>query len=576
MEKIIYPYVRFSSEQQSGGSSYKRQMGDILKYAKDNGYKVNDSLKLRDLGLSAYTAKHIEKGSLGDFLDALDSGGVIESDGSAYLCVEQLDRLSRQSIDKASDVLKKILRANVNVITLMDQKIYTKDSLNDLMSIMYTSMLMALANEESAKKSERILKSFDKKIDDLNNGKNIQYVGMLPSWIDNQGSKKQTKFIVNTKVETVEKIFEMYIEGTSMGDIARIFNEKKIKQIARSRYKNFTNSWSSAKVNHILKNRCVLGELIIKKTGEVYKNYYPAIIDENNWDLVQSMKKTNKTKKLSGRKSINIFTGKMFCASCGQKYYFETDDKMTKKGRTLYYMLKCQGRRVLGCKSKSIRYGDFIESAPIMNYLLSDLRSNEKEDKTKINEFKNQIKEISKESEVIIENITTLENMNESGELEFSTYLRESSKLQKKLTLNETRIADFKVILAKTSNVNKLDHFDKTDPVSIAKAKRIINENFAAFFISSDSKSCVALQSNGRVLWFDIDFYALKMKQPIITEEEEFIEEASVIEEFHQFKKEIENAYKSGKMDGKFVEIIKASKMWGVQTPERLSLRYDL
>lgn len=574
MEKIIYPYVRYSSEQQSGGSSYKRQMGDILKYAKENEYKVNDSLKLRDLGLSAYTAKHIEKGSLGDFLEALDAD-VIEADGTAYLCVEQIDRLSRQSIDDAYQVFRKILKANVNVITLMDKKIYTKDSLNDLMSIMYSSMLMAQANEESAKKSERILKSFDKKADDLNNGKNIQYVGMLPGWVENKGSKKQTKFVVNEKVKTVKKIFQMYIENISMGDIARIFNEKNIPQIARNRYKNFTNSWSSAKVNHILKNRCVLGELIIKKTGEVYKNYYPAVIDQNDWDLVQSMKVTNKTKKLSGRKSINIFTGKMFCAGCGQKYYFETDDKMTKKGRTLYYMLKCQGRRVLGCKSKSIRYGDFIESAPIMNYLLSDLRSNEKEDKAKINEFKNQIKEISKESKVIIENITTLENMNESGELEFSNYLRESSKLQKKLTLNETRIADFRVILAKTSNVNKLDHFDKTDPVSIAKAKRIINENFAAFFISSDSKSCIALQSNGKVLWFDIDFYALKMKQPMITEEY-ITEEVSVIEEFEQFKKEIENAYKSGKMDGKFIEIIRANKMWGVQTPERLSLRYDL
>ncbi|HFG1639567.1 TPA: recombinase family protein, partial [Vibrio cholerae] len=184
MDKIIYPYVRFSSEQQSGGSSYKRQMDNILKYAKENGYTVNNSLELKDLGLSAYTAKHIEKGSLGDFLDALDAG-VIEADGSAYLCIEQIDRLSRQSIDEAYQVFRKILKANVNVITLMDKKTYTKDSLNDLMSIMYSSMLMGQANEESAKKSERILKSFDKKIDQLNNNEPIQYVGIFPGWIDN-------------------------------------------------------------------------------------------------------------------------------------------------------------------------------------------------------------------------------------------------------------------------------------------------------------------------------------------------------------------------------------------------------
>lgn len=90
----------------------------------------------------------------------------------------------------------------------------------------------------------------------------------------------------------------MYTEGTSMGDIARIFNEEGIEQVAKRRHKNFTNSWSSEKINHLLKNRCVLGELCIKKTGEVYKNYYPQIISIDDWDVVQSMTSTKKPLKL--------------------------------------------------------------------------------------------------------------------------------------------------------------------------------------------------------------------------------------------------------------------------------------
>ena len=70
----------------------------------------------------------------------------------------------------------------------------------------------------------------------------------------------------------------MYIEGVSMGDVARVFNEERIEHVAKRRHKNFTNSWSSAKINHLLKNRCVLGELRIAKTGDVYENYYPSII----------------------------------------------------------------------------------------------------------------------------------------------------------------------------------------------------------------------------------------------------------------------------------------------------------
>ena len=219
---------------------------------------------------------------------------MIETDGSAYLCVEQIDRLSRQSLDDASDVLRTILRANINVITLMDKMIYTKESLNDLMSVLYSSMLMVQANKESAVKSERILKSFDRRIDKLNNGEPIQYVGIFPGWIDNKGTKQKKDFVVNDKAKIVQRVFKIYIEGTSMGDIARIFNDKGIEQVAKKRHKNFTNSWSSAKINHLLKNRCVLGDLHIKKTGEVFKNHYPQIISIDDWDVVQSMTTTKK------------------------------------------------------------------------------------------------------------------------------------------------------------------------------------------------------------------------------------------------------------------------------------------
>lgn len=557
MQKILYPYVRFSSEQQSGGSSYQRQLGDILKYAKENGYTVNDSLELRDLGLSAYKADHIKKGSLGDFFDAIDSG-VIETDGSAYLCVEQIDRLSRQSLDDASDVLRTILRANINVITLMDKMIYTKESLNDLMSVLYSSMLMVQANKESAVKSERILKSFDRRIDKLNNGEPIQYVGIFPGWIDNKGTKQKKDFVVNDKAKIVQRVFKMYIAGTSMGDIARIFNDKGIEQVAKRRHKNFTNSWSSAKINHLLKNRCVLGDLHIKKTGEVFKNYYPQIISIDDWDVVQSMTTTKKTIKYSGRKSINIFTGKIFCSGCGQKYYFETDDKITKKGRTLYYMLKCQGRRILGCKSKSIKYDDFLSSTP---NLFGMITKTKKDNSEEIKKIKQQISDISSKTREIEKNINTLENMNDNGSLDYETYLKESSKQRKKIRINDTRVADFKANIARLSSDNKLNHFDKTDPISIIKGKRFVNENFAGFVISSDSKSCTALYLNGQVIHF--------LLQNSKIEKKESINPVDGFGEFFELKEEIINAYKSGKMDGRFIEILRAANFWGVDTSEK-------
>ncbi|EPO0042675.1 recombinase family protein [Vibrio harveyi] len=561
MSKIIYPYIRFSSDKQSAGSSFQRQMERITDYANENGYIVNNKLKLQDLGLSAYTAKHIEKGALGAFLDGIKQG-LIEKDGSAYLCIEQLDRLSRENVDDAYQVFRKILKANVNIITLMDNKIYTKDSLTDLMSIMYSLMLMAQANQESAKKSDRVLRAFENKLDKLNEGKQIQYVGILPGWIDNKGTKQETNFVINQRAKTVQRTFQLYINGNTMGEIARIFNNEKVPQVAKKRHKNYTNSWSSAKINHLLKNRCVLGELFIRKTGEVFKNYYPAIVSIDDWDIVQSMTSSKKTTKSSGRKSINIFTGKIFCSCCGQKYYFETDDKMTKTGKKLYHMLKCSGRRVSMCKSSSIKYDDLIDSTP---NLFGMITKKKQDNSKKINDIKLKIGEITKDTRELKQKSSTLEKLNDENNLDFTIYLKESSKIQKQIRTNEARIASFKLNISRLSSNNKLDYFDKNNPDSVAKAKKFINDNFAAFIISSDSRFCVALYNDGQIFQFTIKNRKIEKK----TNQVKGINSFESLNEFNKLKEQILDTFKKGTMDGRFMEILQATNYWGVETPEK-------
>ncbi|WP_242567770.1 hypothetical protein, partial [Vibrio cholerae] len=154
-----------------------------------------------------------------------------------------------------------------------------------------------------------------------------------------------------------------------------------------------------------------------------------------------------------------------------------------------------------------------------------------------------------------------LENMNDNGSLDYETYLKESSKQRKKIRINDTRVADFKANIARLSSDNKLNHFDKTDPISIIKGKRFVNENFAGFVISSDSKSCTALYLNGQVVHF--------LLQNSKIEKKESINPVDGFGEFFELKEEIINAYKSGKMDGRFIEILRAANFWGVDTSEK-------
>ncbi|MEN1503783.1 recombinase family protein, partial [Pseudomonas aeruginosa] len=225
--KILYKYIRFSSIQQAKGSSFARQNARLDKYAEENGFEIDDSLDLRDFAKSGFHGinKEIDQG-LGRFIAAIDKG-LIPTDGSAYLAVEQFDRISREDIDKAQDLFKSILRKNVNIITLMDGRIYTKKSLSNFMEVLYSLFLMEQAHQESLKKSERIKGAYANKVKKLKDlaaeqkekleewnktksGKKpeleplinqVQFSSQVPCWIDQKieiiSGRKFKKFVIN-------------------------------------------------------------------------------------------------------------------------------------------------------------------------------------------------------------------------------------------------------------------------------------------------------------------------------------------------------------------------------------------
>ncbi len=56
--------IRFSTLEQYKGSSLKRQLKLAEEYAKKNGLKLDESLNLQDLGISAFKEEHRTKGAL--------------------------------------------------------------------------------------------------------------------------------------------------------------------------------------------------------------------------------------------------------------------------------------------------------------------------------------------------------------------------------------------------------------------------------------------------------------------------------------------------------------------------------
>src|SRR3954470_4641161 len=96
--RLAYSYIRFSSAKQAAGDSLRRQVEGTEKVCKRHGWTLDDSLNLRDLGVSAFRGSNVREGALAAFLQAVKNRKV--KPGSV-LIVESLDRLSRNQVRPA-------------------------------------------------------------------------------------------------------------------------------------------------------------------------------------------------------------------------------------------------------------------------------------------------------------------------------------------------------------------------------------------------------------------------------------------------------------------------------------------
>ena len=71
-----YLYIRYSTDEQGGGDSARRQLALGTEYAAKNGLHLPKEHILEDFGISAYRGDNIKTGKLGDFMKLLASGKI--------------------------------------------------------------------------------------------------------------------------------------------------------------------------------------------------------------------------------------------------------------------------------------------------------------------------------------------------------------------------------------------------------------------------------------------------------------------------------------------------------------------
>lgn len=305
------PYIRFSSARQTTGNSAERQHQMVTQWLKQNPGYILSPLTYEDLGRSGYHGEHVKDGgNFAKLLAAVNTGDIKSGD---VVLVEAIDRTGRlPAFEMIADVLKPILYAGVNIITLDDQIEYTKDSVNNGHLHLLAAKIQA-AHGYSKALSERTKASYAIRREQAKVSGKVKR--NTPIWLTSEGIPKDhiTPFIKHA--------FELYVSGVGKTTIANRLRASGVPELA---------TCSGPTVESWLRNQAVIGNWEYGKDdpvkpSEVIRGVYPRVVSDELFLQAQLRKKQAATKPRE-RTSKHFLVGLVKCGVCGANYIIHNKD----------------------------------------------------------------------------------------------------------------------------------------------------------------------------------------------------------------------------------------------------------
>ncbi|WP_231977626.1 recombinase family protein [Mycobacterium sp. E2989] len=160
---------------------------------------------------------------------------------------------------------------------------------------------------------------------------------------------------VNPKAQKlVQRAYDAVRDGSSLGDIARMFNDA-------GAYGLNGKPWTASTVSLFLRKprnaglRDHNGELVYDSDGKPVKGTWPALVDYDTWKAVQH--KVSEPGRAPGRKSVSrhLLTGVLLCGKPGCGGYLS--GYQSKSGVGAYRCKKCLGVAVRAADVEPLVYG---------------------------------------------------------------------------------------------------------------------------------------------------------------------------------------------------------------------------
>ncbi len=331
-------YARYSSDNQRE-ESIEGQVRECMEYAEKQGITILGTYI--DRALSAKTDNRPEfQRMIKDSAKGLFDVAI----------VWKLDRFARNRYDSAH--YKTILRKN-GVRVISAKEIIAEDSTG----ILLESLLEGYAEFFSAELSEKVKRGMkENALKCISNGSSVPMGYVV--------GKDRHYEIDPFAAPLVRDVFQYYIEGQTMKEIAEYLNAKGLRSSGGKEI-------SLSVVSRMLKNRRYLGEY---RYGDVVvPGGMPAIISEELFERAQDRLQKNR-RAPAARKAEDeyLLTTKLYCGKCGAFMVGESGTSKTKKIHRYYRCVNTKKYKI--CDKKAVKK-DWIEDfaiAQIMKTLIDD------------------------------------------------------------------------------------------------------------------------------------------------------------------------------------------------------------
>lgn len=321
-EKITALYCRLSRDDELSGDSNSivHQKEILSAYAEKRGFE-NTRFYVDD----GYSGTNFNRPDFLRMMDDVNNGLV------GTIIVKNMSRFGRDYIMVGYYTEIMLPQMDIRFIAVNDNVDSENQADNDFTP--FRNIINEWYAKDTSKKIRSVLKA---------KGNSGKHLSVIPPFGYKKDPNDKEKWIIDEDAaQIVRKIYRLYLDGNTMGGIARMLTAEGIetpKLYAENRgikhYKaaTYPEIWSRISVEYILSNYEYTGSTVNFKTKRksfknkkqwiqskedwaVFEGTQEAIIDKETFETVQKMRGTKRA--YTKFNEVNIFSGLLYCADCG-------------------------------------------------------------------------------------------------------------------------------------------------------------------------------------------------------------------------------------------------------------------